>query len=83
MDAGYFIIAILGCADGSASCTPVATLATHYESEATCSAATQQALIDNSDLDFPRLLAECRPAARPAAAAKGSPATAPAGALRG
>ena len=25
MGPGYFIIAILGCADGSADCTPVAT----------------------------------------------------------
>ena len=83
MDAGYFIIAILGCADGSATCTPVATVATHYSSEAACSAATQQALIDNSDLDFPRLLAECRRAVRPESAAKAPPTAAPVGALRG
>jgi len=26
MGPGYFVIAILGCADGGTSCTPVATL---------------------------------------------------------
>ena len=31
MGPGYFVIAILGCADGGAPCTPVATLQTRYE----------------------------------------------------
>ena len=30
MGPGYFVIAILGCADGGSACTPVATLPTHY-----------------------------------------------------
>ena len=81
MEAGYFIIAILGCADGSPTCTPVATVPTHYSTEAACSAATGQALIDNSDLEFPRLLAECRPIAPRAAAGSEPPRTAPTGAL--
>ncbi len=81
MEAGYFIIAILGCADSSATCTPVATVPTHFASEAACSAATSQALVENSDLEFPRLLAECRPVA-PRSAAAGEPARpVPAGAL--
>ena len=46
MGPGFFIIAILGCADGSAACTPVATLPTRYESRAACPAATSDALID-------------------------------------
>ena len=32
MGPGYFVIAILGCADGGGSCTPVATLQTRYAS---------------------------------------------------
>jgi hypothetical protein len=56
----YFIIAIFGCADGSAACTPVATEPTHYATAAACSAATTDALIANSDLDYPSLTAECR-----------------------
>jgi hypothetical protein len=57
MGAGYFVIAILGCADGGSQCTPVATLQTRYASEAQCSAATGAALESISDFDFPTLLA--------------------------
>ena len=60
MGPGYFVIAILGCADGGTACTPVATLQTRYSSEAECSAATTTALEANSNFDFPTLLARCR-----------------------
>ena len=70
MEAGYFIIAILGCGDGGASCQTVATPATHYASEQACLAARGDALIANSDLDFPTLLATCQPAGRKASAAE-------------
>lgn len=61
MGPGYFVIAILGCADGGTSCTPVATLPAHYASQTECAAATVPALEKNSDFDFPTLLARCRP----------------------
>ena len=67
---GYFI-AILGCADGGASCQTVATLAPRYESAAQCAAARDSALDANSDLDFPMLIAQCKKAttaAHPASA---------------
>jgi hypothetical protein len=79
--ASYFIIAILGCADGSAACTPVATVPTHYSSEAACSAATGSALLANSDLDFPSLSAECRQVV-PGSASNDQPRIIPAGARR-
>ena len=79
--ASYFIIAILGCADGSAACTPVATVPTHYSSAAACSAATGDALIANSDLDFPSLSAECRQVVR-GAASTDQPSAIPAAARR-
>ena len=79
--ASYFIIAIFGCADGAAACTPVATVPTHYASEAACSAATGDALIANSDLDFPTLSAQCRRVA-PGSAATDEPRIIPAGVLR-
>ena len=60
MGPGYFVIAILGCADGGSACTPVATLQTRYETQAQCSAATSAALEQNSNFDFPTLLARCR-----------------------
>lgn len=60
MGPGYFVIAILGCADGGSACTPVATLQTHYATRAECTAATSGALEENSNFDFPTLLARCR-----------------------
>ena len=70
MAAGYFIIAILGCADGSTQCTPVMTAPTRYESEAACTAAAPGVLMANTNFDFPSLSAECRPVKAPAAAEK-------------
>ncbi|NUQ17504.1 MAG: hypothetical protein HOP95_03475 [Sphingomonas sp.] len=60
MGPGYFVIAILGCADGGSACRPVATLQTHYATQAQCAAAESAALIDNSNFDFPTLVARCR-----------------------
>ena len=60
MEVGYFVIAILGCADGGSACTPVATLQTHYATEAQCTAAAPAVLMDNSDFDYPTLIARCR-----------------------
>ena len=60
MEAGYFIIAILGCGDGSIACTPVMTVPTRYESAATCEAAAPEALLAHNNFDFPSLVAECR-----------------------
>lgn len=82
MGPGYFIIAILGCADGGSGCAPVATVATHYASEDACSAAAPEALIDNSDLDFPTLVAECRSIAAPASASDDRAPAIPAGTLK-
>lgn len=84
MGPGYFIIAILGCADGSQACTPVATVPTRYESAASCSAATTGALVANSDFDFPTIVAECRAMKAPASASSSpSPERLPANARKG
>lgn len=71
MGPGTFIIAILGCADGSTACTQVMTVPTRYESEAACTAAAPQVLLDHSNFDFPSLLAECRKSAPPATVERG------------
>ena len=68
MGPGYFVIAILGCADGGSQCTPVATLQTHYASQAECSAATSSALEANTDFDFPTIVARCNAGTAPASA---------------
>jgi acyl-CoA synthetase (AMP-forming)/AMP-acid ligase II len=70
MGPAYFVIAILGCADGGSACTPVATLERQYASEAQCVAATGAALIENSDFDYPTLVARCRPAETQSAEAR-------------
>jgi len=82
MGAGYFVIAILGCGDGSAACIPVATVPTHYATEEQCIAQTANALSINNDFDFPTLVARCRSVAAPASASKDS-ASAARLALRG
>lgn len=56
-----YVIAILGCADGGSSCQLAATLSVRYESAAQCQAAREPALDANSDLNFPTLIAQCRP----------------------
>jgi len=81
MGPGFYVIAIFGCADGSAACTPVATIPTRYESRDACQAATGSALAANGDFDFPTLLAQCRPAKAPTA--EQGPDQIPNGALRG
>jgi hypothetical protein len=83
MEPVYYVIAILGCADGSAQCTPVATVPTRYESQAACSASTSDALLANSNFDFPTLVAECRASAPRATAEQENPTKLPVYALRG
>ena len=81
-DRAYFIIAIMGCGDGGIACQTVADRPPGImPSEQACLAARGDALMANSDLDFPTLLAECRPVqpqgidARPEPAPEGSVAT--------
>ena len=81
MGPGFYVIAILGCADGSAACIPVATMTTRYESRDACIAATAPALAASDGFDFPTLLAQCRPAKAPAADRE--PARAPRGSRQG
>jgi hypothetical protein len=83
MGPGYFIIAILGCADGGSQCTPVTTLQTRYASEAECSAATAPALEANTNFDFPTLLARCKAGSSPASAEMRREQPIPASARRG
>ena len=83
MGPGYFVIAILGCADGGTECTPVATLQTRYESAEKCSAATAAVLETNNKFDFPTLVASCRARSVPVSASKLRPPLIPASAHRG
>jgi hypothetical protein len=62
-----YVIAILGCADGGASCQQVAVASSRYETAAACEAATGAVLSASTDFDFPTLVARCRAAKSPAA----------------
>jgi hypothetical protein len=59
MGPAIFIIAIMGCGEADAPCQQVRTLEARYESQAACTAATEAALTENSDVDFPVVAAEC------------------------
>ena len=54
-----FLIAIRGCGEADAPCQQVRMLESRYESQAACTAATQAALSENSDADFPVIVAQC------------------------
>ncbi len=71
MNPALYVIAILGCGEGEASCQPVETIDARYESRESCLAATQDALGRFSSLDFPVVLAECRRGGERALAPRG------------
>ena len=83
MGPAYFVIAILGCADGSQACTRVATLPAQYADQQSCAASATRALEASTDFDFPTMVAECQPVARrPAASRETRPSAVPANARR-
>jgi hypothetical protein len=59
MGAGLFLIAILGCGEADAPCAEVGRLETRYESRAACTAASEAALAQTNDVDYPVVVAEC------------------------
>ena len=59
MGPGMFVIAIMGCGEGDAPCQPVRQLEARYESQAACTAATEAAVVRNSDVDYPVVVAQC------------------------
>jgi hypothetical protein len=62
MGPAIFIIAIMGCGEGNAPCQQVRMLESRYESQAACTAATEAALNQNTDIDYPVVAAQCVPA---------------------
>jgi hypothetical protein len=70
MGPGIFLIAIMGCGEGDAPCQQVRTLEARYESQAQCTAATEAAVTQNSDVDYPVVVAQCVEAGAPVKAPK-------------
>lgn len=60
MEPVYFVMAILGCGDGSQGCQQARVEPIHYASAVQCQAAMPAALARNTDLDFPEISAACR-----------------------
>ncbi|WP_374944222.1 hypothetical protein [Sphingomonas sp.] len=60
MEPIFYVMAILGCGDASASCTEARTEPARYQSVAQCRAALPQALARNTDLEYPTIAANCR-----------------------
>jgi hypothetical protein len=65
MGPGIFLIAIMGCGEGDAPCQQVRTLEARYESQSACTAATEAAVTQNSDVDYPVVVAQCMAAGAP------------------
>jgi hypothetical protein len=68
MGPAYFVLAILGCGEGETACQQVAVAQPRYASVEACQAASEDTLMRHSDADYPVVVAQCRPAAQPAAA---------------
>ena len=59
MGPGIFLIAIMGCGEGDAPCQQVRLLNTQYQSRAECMAASEGALVANSNVEYPSVVAQC------------------------
>jgi hypothetical protein len=64
MGPAFYVLAILGCGDGDAACEQVRVADTHFATADACTAASPQLLLDQSDIAFPVIVGECRPADR-------------------
>lgn len=60
MEPLYFVMAIMGCGDGSANCAQARVESVHYQSISACQAAMPSALARNTDLSYPVISATCR-----------------------
>ncbi|HEU4961294.1 MAG TPA: hypothetical protein VFT56_12910 [Sphingomonas sp.] len=56
----FYVIAIMGCADGGQACQQQRVEPIHYVTPAACQAAMPDALARNTDLDYPTIQAACR-----------------------
>lgn len=66
----FYVIAILGCGDAGGACQPVRVADAHYASADACNAAANSALMEQTDLSFPEVIAQCRPVTAPLIAAR-------------
>ncbi|MCP3734117.1 hypothetical protein M9979_04405 [Sphingomonas sp. RP10(2022)] len=62
MEPLFYVMAIMGCADGNVQCTEARVVPVRYQSMAQCRAALPAQLARNTDIDYPMLGAACRTA---------------------
>ena len=60
MEPVLYLMAILGCSDAELQCEAVRTPPARYATVDACQAAAPQALIENSDVAFPVVTAQCQ-----------------------
>ena len=78
MQSLIYVMAILGCGESDAACREVRVDQTAFRTEASCRAATADALARHMDLEFPTVVARCRPANARAQLLRGSDVLLPA-----
>lgn len=59
MGPGFFILAVMGCADSGMMCEEIERRETLYRSEVACMADSEDALVAASEASYPMLLAQC------------------------
>ena len=79
MEPLLYVMAILGCGESDAACQQIRVEPTTYASQAECLAATEAALMRNSDIPFPNFVAQCRPSNQRPQMLRGSDVMRPAG----
>lgn len=60
MEPLFYVMAIMGCSDGSQACQQARVEPARYSSILACQAAMPDALQRNSDLSYPVISAACR-----------------------
>ncbi len=60
MEPLLYVMAIMGCADGSTMCAEARVEPARYRTAQACQAAMPAALMRNSDLAFPVISASCK-----------------------
>lgn len=61
MSAFFYVVAIMGCSEGSDACVDARLLPARYATAAQCRAALPAAIAGNTDVPFPSIGADCRP----------------------
>ena len=64
MEPVFYIMAILGCGEADTACQQVSVVDQHYASSEACNEATPDMLATHSDVAFPVVVAQCRPAGK-------------------